>query len=270
MTRSAHGIRLPALGFGTWRLTGSECRDAVADALAMGYRHIDTARIYQNEREVGDGWKRSGVARSDFFLTTKLWTDRLTPAGVAESARASLSDLQTDYVDLLLIHWPNPDVPLEDTLGAMLRLRDEGLTRAVGVSNFPPSLFERAAELAPVVTNQVEYHPLLGQDRLLEAIRARGSTLTAYKPLARGLVAQEEVVQEIAQAHGCTPEQVVLRWFLEQPDVIVIPKAASPKHRSANFEVLDLSLTPDEVARIGVLDRGERTVDPDFAPDWEA
>jgi 2,5-diketo-D-gluconate reductase B len=267
-----HGTAVPALGFGTYRLTGDACREAVLDALALGYRHLDTAAIYGNEAEVGDAMRRSDVSREEVFLTTKVWFDDLAAPDVQRSAEASLRRLGTDYVDLLLVHWPSRTVPLEETLGAFERLRAAGKTRAIGVSNFPPGLFAQALEIAPVACNQVEYHLFLDQTRIHGLCQKHGAMLTAYRPLAGGTVGDDPTVRAVAEAHGVTPAQVALRWLLQQDRVATIPKAASPAHRRANLAVLDFTLSGADMARLTPLTKANRRfVNPsDTAPDWEA
>jgi 2,5-diketo-D-gluconate reductase B len=263
------GDDVPALGFGTYKITGPACREAVAHALEIGYRHIDTAQMYNNEREVGQGLDDAAVDRDDVFLTTKIWHSNLHPSEVRRTTEASLRKLGTDYVDLLLIHWPNDAVPLEATLDAMLALREAGKTRHIGVSNFTPSLVRQALDHAPIFANQVEYHPFLSQDALLDLAREHDFMLTAYQPIARGTVADDETLQAIAAAHGKSPVQVTLRWLLQQDKVTAIPKAASAEHRKANFDVFDFELSADEMKRIHSLARGERRVNPGIAPAWE-
>lgn len=260
---------IPALGFGTWQLTGRVCGDRVRDALAAGYRHIDTARMYENEHEVGRGLRESGVDRGEVFLTTKLWIDDLARDRVLSSTEESLARLGTDFLDLLLIHWPSEAVPLAETLGAMRGLQEDGRVRHLGVSNFPPSWLERALGEAPLVCDQVEYHPLLGQERLLGAVRRHGLALVAYSPLAHGAAVREKALAHIGERHGKSPAQVALRWLVQQEGVAAIPKAASPRHLRENLEIFDFALEPAEMERIGGLARGERVVDPEVAPDWE-
>ncbi len=269
-TLDIDGIAVPALGLGTYKLTGDACIDAVADALALGYRHLDTATMYGNEADVGAGMRRSSVARADVFLTTKVWRDDLRPDDVTRSADESLRRLGTDYVDLLLVHWPDADVPLADTLGAFERLREAGKTRLIGVSNFPPSLLAAAAALADIRCNQVEYHVLLDQRRLASQMRDLGGVLTAYRPLGHR-VGDEPVVADIAAAHGATPEQVALAWLLGQRGVAAIPKASSTEHRRANLAAAEIVLADDEMETLHALAarRHERFVVPTFAPDWE-
>jgi 2,5-diketo-D-gluconate reductase B len=263
------GDRVPKLGFGTWQLSGRECLESVADALELGYRHLDTAQMYDNEEEVGRAIEDSGVSRDEIFLTTKVWWDNLSRDECLSSTRRSLERLRTDHVDLLLIHWPNPEVPLDEPLSAMEQLQEEGRTRHLGVSNFTPSLLVRAAEKAPIRCIQVEYHPFLGQEALLEEARERDMMLTAYSPLARGEVTDDPVLQEIAKAKDRTPAQVALRWLIQQERVAAIPKAADAEHRRANLEVMDFTLSTEEMRRIDGLERGQRLIDPDFAPEWE-
>ncbi len=268
-TLAVQGIEVPKLGLGTWQLTGRACAEAVRDALELGYRHLDTARAYRNEAEVGWGLERSGVDRGDVFLTTKLWYTRLRAAQVRAQLEGSLRELGTDYVDLLLIHWPSPDVPLAETLGAMSQLRDEGKARHLGVSNFPARLVREALEHAPIVCDQVEYHPYLGQPALLSLARERDLMLTAHSPLARGRLLREPLLREIGAAHGKTAGQVVLRWLLDQPQVTAVPKASSHEHRAANLDVFDFELSDAERGRIAGLERGLRTAQPWWAPEWE-
>ena len=271
MPLSVHGVTVPALGLGTYKLTGSAAVAAVRHALDVGYRHVDTAQIYENETEVGQGIAASGVPRDQIFLTTKVWRDSLAPESVKRTTEESLRRLGTDYVDLLLMHWPTDSVPLEDTLGALADLRDAGETRLIGVSNVPPGMMRRALEIEPsLATNQVEYHPYLGQDALLGIVREAGLFLTAYRPIANGRVTEDATLREIAEAHGATPVQVAIAWLLAQDRVAAIPKSGTPAHIAANLAAQDLTLAQDEIAAIDALERGERLVSPDFAPDWSA
>jgi len=262
------GEQIPKLGLGTWQIEGDDAREAVRHALEIGYRHIDTAQAYENEKQVGEGISESPVDRDDIFLTTKVWKDNARPQDVRSSTEESLRKLDTEYVDLLLLHWPVDDVPVSETLNAMAELKNEGKTRHIGVSNFTPGQLAEARSVQPVVTNQVEYHPYLDQSDLLEQVREEGMFLTAYSPLARGQVIQDEVLDNIGQKYGKSGAQVALRWQLQQDDVVTIPKASSAGHRKANMDVFGFELTDEEMDRVSSLSRGERLIDPSFAPDW--
>jgi 2,5-diketo-D-gluconate reductase B len=269
-TIDARGARVPKLGFGTWQITGHACEVAVRDALEIGYRHIDTARMYGNEAQVGQGLHDAGLNRDEVFLTTKLWHTELDAVAVHDALEQSLRDLRTEYVDLLLIHWPSSrGVPLAETLGAMTEAQDAGRVKHIGVANFPAPMLREALELAPLVGDQVEYHPYLGQPEVLALARDHDLAVTAYSPLAQGEVLREPIVAEIAEAHAKNPAQVVLRWLLDQPNVAAIPKASTHEHRAANFDVFDFELLDEERGAIASLERSERMIDPSFAPDWD-
>ena len=269
-TIEVQGTKVPRLGFGTWQIQGSDATEGVRDALEIGYRQIDTARAYENEAEVGEGLAQSGVAREEIFLTTKIFPGEFEPDALKAAAENSLRALRTDYLDLLLLHWPDPSVELERTLGALTELREAGLIRNLGLSNYPAGMLETALNHAPVFCDQVEYHPFLGQDRLLGLARERDVLITAYSPLAHGKVPGDPTLTEIGEAHGKSAGQVALRWLLEQDGVSPIPKASSHERRLENFEVFDFSLSDDERERIAALPKDVRTGDPDFAPDWDA
>jgi 2,5-diketo-D-gluconate reductase B len=249
------GEKVPSLGLGTWRLSGQECIKAVERAFALGYRHIDTAQMYANEGEVGRGIQNSGVGREDVFLVTKVSTSNFSHDSVIRSTRESLKKLQTEYVDLLLMHWPSTSVPLGETLGAMTELQEEGSVKHVGVSNFPPSMVEDATKHATVFCNQVEYHPYTAQDELLGQARGMDYLLTAYSPVAKGRISKDATLQEIGESHGKTPAQVALRWLIQQEKVAAIPKAASEDHLRSNFDIFDFELSDEEMERIFTLRR---------------
>lgn len=249
------GEKVPALGLGTWRLSGEECRRAVERALALGYRHIDTAQMYRNEDEVGKGMQSSWVNREEVFLTTKVWPSDFSYERTIETTQESLKRLRTDRVDLLLMHWPSRGVPLEETLGAMMELQEEGSVRHIGVSNFPPSMVEDAAQHAEIFCNQVEYHPYEAQDELLEQATEMDYLLTAYRPLSKGTILNDETLREIAEAHGKTPAQVALRWLIQQEKVAAIPKTTSEDHLKNNLDVFDFELSEEEMERISGLSR---------------
>ncbi len=264
------GTTVPKLGFGTWQIEGPECQEAVEDALSIGYRHIDTARAYGNEREVGRGLAAAGVPREEFFLTTKIWREEYAPDDLRRAAEDSLRNLQVNCLDLLLLHWPNPAFPLEETLGALVRLRDDGLILHLGVSNFPAGTLREALDVAPIFADQVEFHPFLGQDEIVALAAEKDFMVTAYSPLARGRVPEDPTLREIGEEHGKTAGQVALRWLLDKPQVCAIPKASSHERRVENFEVFDFELTDDERGRIEALPKDERIIDPGWAPDWDA
>uniref|UniRef100_A0A7V3YMZ5 Aldo/keto reductase n=1 Tax=Candidatus Caldatribacterium californiense TaxID=1454726 RepID=A0A7V3YMZ5_9BACT len=255
-----HGAKVPVIGLGTWDLRGDEGYRAVLSALSLGYRHIDTAEFYDNEREVGRAIRDSGVPREDIFLTTKVWYTHLHFQDLVHSCEESLRKLGTDYVDLYLIHWPSEAVPLEESLRAMEKLHKEGKVRFIGVSNFDVALLEKARTLTtlPILTDQVEYHPYLSQKPLLEYCQKHRIILTAYSPLARGRLFGDPLLQDIARKYGKTVSQVVLRWLVEQDMVVAIPKAKDVKHQQENLEIFDFSLTQEEHEAIARLDRGEK------------
>ncbi|MFW5924870.1 MAG: aldo/keto reductase [Myxococcota bacterium] len=267
-----HGAKVPALGLGTWQMQGRTCRDAVEKAIELGYRHFDTAQMYGNEADVGAGLEAAirtgGLDRDDFWITTKLDLGNLARDDVRKSTLEGLKRLSTRRIDLLLIHWPSPEVPLRETLDAMRELVEEGWVGHLGVSNFPPALLKEALGLAPLSCIQVEYHPFLSQHALLELAREHGLMFTAYSPLARGRVNDEPVLQTIGERHGKSPAQVTLRWLMQQDRVAAVPKASSEAHLRENLDVFDFELTPDEMRQVFELERGERIIDPDFAPDW--
>jgi len=268
-TLTVQGTEVPRLGFGTWLLEGEDCERGVREALAMGYRHVDTAKAYGNEDRVGAGMKASGVPRDEVFLTTKVWIDSFRRDALLASAERSVSDLRTDHVDLLLLHWPQPEVPLEETIGALVEARDRGLTRQIGVSNFPSRLVAEALELGPVFCNQVEFHPYLGQPQLLAQAREHDLLFTAYSPFAHGRLLADLVQDGVGEAHGKSAGQVALRWLLDQPQVCAIPKASSTERIRQNLEVFDFALSDEERGRVAGLERGERTANPSFAPEWD-
>jgi 2,5-diketo-D-gluconate reductase B len=239
---------VPSLGLGTYRLTGEKCVRAVGRALSMGYRHLDTAQMYGNEAEVGRGIEDAGVDRGEIFLTTKVWPSDFAHDRVIRKTRESLKKLRTEYVDLLLMHWPGDGVPLGETLEAMRELQEEGSVSHVGVSNFSPSLVEEAAEHAQIFCNQVQYHPYRSQDALLEQAQEMDYLLTAYTPLSRGGVQRDKTLREIGEAHDKTATQAALRWLLQQDKVCPIPKATSEEHLRENLDVFDFELSDEEMA----------------------
>lgn len=271
-TINIDGFEIPQLGFGTWQLKGNDARRMVGEALRIGYRHIDTAFIYENEAEVGQGIKDAGIARQDFFLTTKIWVTNLTRDALLKQAEQSAERLGSTP-DLLLLHWPKPQPELAETIAALNEAKDKGLTRAIGLSNYPSTLWQTAQDLSPskLVTNQVEYHPLLSINALKAKAAELGSSLTAWSPLARGLVLDQPVVIAIAEKYGKTAGQVTLRWIIQQ-GLIAIPKTASETRAAENLNIFDFKLTPEEIALMAGLARGYRVgdhLDPAFSWDTE-
>ena len=248
----AYGARVPAVGLGTWQLTGTECYETVSTALDLGYRHVDTAQLYDNEREVGRAIADADVDRDDVFLTTKVSPRNAGHDDLIASVEASLDRLDTEYVDLLLLHWPNPLVSVESTMAAMDHLVEQGTVSHVGVSNFPRVLLDRARDAAdtPIVTNQVQFHPYKPQRGMLSHCQDEGLVLTAYSPLARGTVLDDDTVQRLAAEYDRTPAQIVLRWATQHRDVAVIPKTTDPDHLEENLALFDFKLTGPEVEEL--------------------
>jgi diketogulonate reductase-like aldo/keto reductase len=246
------GLRIPKLGLGTWENTGPECSETVEAALEAGYRHIDTAQAYDNERAVGRGISNADLDRDDIFLTTKVWRSNLRYDDVLDSVHESLDNLSVDYVDLLLIHWPHPRVPLEETLEALLDLYAEGVVKGIGVSNFTQSQLEKAMDISeiPIVANQVLYHPYKDQSELQQYCAANEIALTAYSPLARGDVLSEEMLTRIGQRYEKNAAQVALRWLIQQDGVVAIPKTSTQSHLEQNLRVFDFTLTEKEMTQI--------------------
>jgi diketogulonate reductase-like aldo/keto reductase len=267
----ANGARIPAIGLGTWELRGRTCARLVEQALKLGYRHIDTAQIYENEREVGDGVRASGVKRDDVFVTTKVWTTHFAPNDLERSAKESLVRLRLPEVDLLLLHWPNPQVPLSETLGALAHAKKLGLARHIGVSNFTVALIEQAVAECPepLVCDQVEYHPYLDQTKVREACAQHGLALVAYSPVAKGKVKGDETLNRIGRAHGKTAAQICLRWLVQQ-NVCAIPRTSKLERLSENIDIFDFELSDAEMVRISRMgDAKTRFTDFGFAPKWD-
>ena len=269
---TAHGAKMPAIGFGTMELPQRPA-ELVAYAIAAGYRHIDTARKYGTEERVGEGIRASGIARDELFVTTKVTELDAHEADFLRSAETSLKALQLDYVDLLLVHWPQPKVPFAETLGALAKAKRRGLTRHIGVSNFTLAMLEEAVHVCPepLVTNQIEYHAYLPQDRMLAALRRNGMILTAYCPVARGKLLDDPIVGEIAKARGKSIAQICLRWLIQQPMVAAVPRALEEAHIAENLDVFDFSLSGEEMRRISALrSRNIRIANPpERAPKWD-
>ena len=265
---------MPAIGYGTMLFPEPErAAGLVAHAIACGYRHIDTARKYGSEQWVGEGIRASGIARDALFVTTKVTEEDARADDFARSVDTSLKTLGLDHVDLLLIHWPQPNVPLAETLGALAKAKRDGLARHIGVSNFTVPLLDEAVAVCPepLVANQIEYHAYIRQDKLIAACRRHGLIVACHVPLARGQVLADPVIMEIAAAHGRTAAQVALRWLVQQPQVAVVPRALEFHEIEENIALFDFELSDAEMARIGALrDRNIRVVDPEVRrPVWD-
>lgn len=269
--KTIQGVDVPEIGLGTHRLIGKEGEKSIRTALNLGYRHIDTSQMYKNEREIGEAIKRSHTNREELFLTTKVWYTNLEKDDVLKTVENSLRELDTPYVDLLLVHWPNPDINIEKTLEALLSLRDQGKALNIGVSNFPMKELKEVNDEygAPIFCNQVEYHPFLGQFDLLDYAADKDIMVTAYSPLAQGKVLEDPLLQKLGEKYGKSAAQIALRWLIEQEQVVCIPKASSEEHLKANIDVYDFALEDDDFYAIDDLDKTNRLINPDFAPEWD-
>jgi 2,5-diketo-D-gluconate reductase B len=269
----AKGARIPLAGLGTWDLRGRTCARVVEQALRLGYRHIDTAEMYDNERELGEGLRASGVPRNEVFVTTKVWPSHFAPRELLRAAKDSLVKLRISEVDLLLLHWPNPQVPLSETLGALCQVKEAGMARHIGVSNFNTKLLDEAVALSTeaLVCNQFECHPFLDQSKLIAACREKGMAVVAYSPIARGGAKNDAVLARIGQEHGKTAAQVCLRYLVQQ-DIVVIPRTSKIERLEENISIFDFALTDTEMTEIGNLARRDgRIVDWSFSgsPKWD-
>jgi diketogulonate reductase-like aldo/keto reductase len=268
---AANGAKIPAIGLGTWELRGRTCARLVEQALKLGYRHIDTAQAYDNEREVGEGLRASRVRRDELFVTTKVWTTHFAPHELERSTKESLTKLRMSEVDLLLLHWPNPQVPLVETLGALAHVKKLGMARHIGVSNFTVALIEEAVAICPepLVCDQVEYHPYLEQTKVRETCARHGMAVVAYSPIAKGRIRNDQTLAQIGQAHGKTSAQVCLRWLVQQ-NVSAIPRTSRIERLSENIEIFDFALSDDEMQLISRMGSSKgRLTDFGFAPKWD-
>ncbi|MGB9043869.1 MAG: aldo/keto reductase [Pseudolabrys sp.] len=266
----AKGFKIPIVGLGTWALRGRDCARLTEQAIRLGYRHIDTAQMYDNEREVGEGVRASHL-RSEVMVTTKVQPTLLAPHDLERSVKESLARLQLDVIDLLLIHWPNPRVPLAETLGAMAKMKREGYTRQIGVSNFTVALLEEANKVStePLVCNQIECHPFLNQDKVIAGCRKYGIAVVAYSPIARGNAVSDKLLEKIGKAHGKSAAQVCLRWLTQQ-GIVVIPRTSKLERLEENFALFDFELSDGEMREIaGLARRGGRIVDWTWSPKWD-
>ncbi|MDD3019423.1 MAG: aldo/keto reductase [Alphaproteobacteria bacterium] len=271
-TIDVRNTQIPRIGLGTWQMQGITCVEAVSKALDLGYRYIDTAQIYENESDVGEAISSSDVPRSDIFLTTKIWMDKVGPETAQKSVETSLKKLKTEYVDLLLLHWPVGSVPLDQQVKSLQAIQKAGLTKMIGVSNYTVDLMKQVTDDlgADIITNQVEYHPYLSQAPVLDFVRQHDMFLTAYCPLARGRIRAEPLLTELGKKYDKSAGQVTLRWLIQQKQVVAIPKAANPLHIEDNFNIFDFSLTADEMSQISALAKPDgRIVNPEWAPEWD-
>ena len=265
------GIRLPRLGLGTFRMQGDACRAAVESALSIGYRHIDTAEMYANEEAIGAAIASSGVPRDELHLTTKVWNENLAPAAIRRAFDASLKKLRLDFVDLYLVHWPSPTMNLPAVFETLMKLKEEGRTRAIGVANFTLELLKTTVEeiRAPIACNQIEYHVMLDQSKLKRYLDAKSIPLVAYCPLAQGRAADDETLIAIGRKHNASAAQVALKWLLDQNGVAAIPKASRAESQKANLDALRVRLDDDDREVIAALPKDKRFVNPGFAPAWD-
>ncbi|MBX3539022.1 MAG: aldo/keto reductase [Chelatococcus sp.] len=271
-TVPANGANMPVLGLGTWQSRNDEAAAAVEAALQNGYRHLDTAIAYDNEEAVGEGLRSAGVPREGIFITSKVPPEQIGSGALERAAEASLRRLKLDYLDLILIHWPNPSIPLKESMRALNAAKREGLVRHIGVSNFPVALIEEAVHHSaePLATNQCEYHPRLDQSAVLAACRRHGIAFTSYAPLGRTKILADPVIAAIAERTERTPAQVVLRWHIQQPDVVAIPKSQSPDRIVENSRIFDFALDDDDMAAISALARPDgRQINPSWGPQWD-
>jgi len=266
-------MSIPNIGLGTYRLTGSEAITAVATALELGYRHIDTAQLYDNEAEVGTAIATSGLARDDLFVTTKIWIDKLNRNSLIPSLKESLDKLKLSQVDLVLVHWPSPNntVPVQEYMEALAEAKAQGLTKLIGVSNFTNAILQQAIDVvgaAEIATNQIEIHPYLQNKKAIEFARSKGIHITAYMPLAVGKVIDDPLLIKIGERHKFGPAQIALAWLLQQ-GFAVIPSSSKRFRQELNLQARGIKLSDDEMAQIATLEENYRIANPDFAPVWD-
>ncbi|HET9686907.1 MAG TPA: aldo/keto reductase [Pseudolabrys sp.] len=269
-TVEAKGFKIPIVGLGTWALRGRDCARLTEQAIRIGYRHIDTAQMYDNESEVGEGVRASGL-RAEVMVTTKVQPTMLAPHDLERSVKKSLARLRLDAIDLLLIHWPNPRVPLAETLGAMANMKREGYVRQIGVSNFTVALLDEANKISsePLICDQIECHPFLNQDKVIGACRRHGMAVVAYSPIARGGAQGNKVLEKIGKTHGKSAAQVCLRWLIQQ-GIVVIPRTSRVERLKENFDIFDFELSDADMREIRGLAQGSRRiVDWTWSPRWD-
>ncbi len=268
---TTQGLSMPRLGLGTYRMQGDVCRAAVESALALGYRHVDTAEMYGNEDAIGPAIAASGVARKDLFVTTKVWNENLAPDAMRRAFDSSLKKLGLDQVDLYLVHWPAPNMNLKSMFETLMKLKEEGRTRAIGVANFNIALLKTVIEeiKAPIACNQIEYHVLLDQTPIRKYMASKSLPLVAYCPVAQGRAATNETLIAIGKKHNASGAQVALRWLLDQDNVAAIPKASRRESQQANLDALNIKLDDADRKAIAALPKDQRFVKPGFSPVWD-
>ncbi len=268
---NTQGIRMPRLGFGTFRMQGDVCRAAVESALALGYRHLDTAEMYDNEEAVGAAIAASGIPRGELHVTTKVWNENLAPDAMRRAFDTSLKKLRLETVDLYLVHWPKPGMNLASVCETLMRLQQEGRTRAIGVANFNIALLRTVVEEinAPIACNQIEYHVMLDQSKIKKYMDAHKIPLVAYAPLAKGNAPSDETLIAIGKKHNASAAQVALKWLLDQDGVAAIPKASRRESQQANLDALKVRLDDDDRKKIAGLPKNKRFVAPGFSPVWD-
>jgi 2,5-diketo-D-gluconate reductase B len=265
------GIRLPRLGLGTYRMQGDVCRAAVESGLAVGYRHIDTAEMYGNEDAIGAALAAARVPRAELHITTKVWIENLAPDALRRAFDTSLKKLRLDHLDLYLIHWPTHGMNLPAALEAMMKLKEEGRTRAIGVANFTVPLLKKTIEevKAPIACNQIEYHAMLDQTKVKTYMDAKSIPLVAYCPLAQGRFASDETLAKIGKKHDASAAQVALKWLIDQNGVAAIPKASRAESQQANLDALKVTLDDSDRKAIAALPKDRRCVNPAFWSNWD-
>ncbi|MBD3300108.1 MAG: aldo/keto reductase [Candidatus Moranbacteria bacterium] len=260
-----NGKKIPQLGFGTWQLTGETCQKSVEKALEIGYRHIDTAEMYENQKEIAKAVKNSGLKREDLFITSKVWFENLEKSSLIDALKKTLEDLQTDYLDLYLIHWPNRKADMKESLLLMEAMKDKNFIKSVGVSNFTVNhLKDVMVEDVEIVNNQVEFHPSLNQKELKEFCDQKDIVITAYSPIAQGRDLEIELIKELAQKYEKTPGQITLAWLLNK-NMVAIPRSSNEKHIKENFLAKDIKLEQEDIYKIDNLDIKKRLIEPGFA-----
>ncbi|MBK9981932.1 MAG: aldo/keto reductase [Saprospiraceae bacterium] len=249
ITLGKHSV--PAIGLGTYKLTGSGAIDIIRNAIDIGYRHIDTAQLYDNENEVGQAILNSNISREEIFLVTKVWPSNLHKDRFMKSVKESLQKLKTDHVDLLLIHWPHQSMKVEEYIPFLIEARDSGLTSEIGVSNFNIPQLKTALKLAPdIVVNQVEFHPWINQAKLYDWMKDHNLALTAYSPLAQGKMIGSKQLGALGSKYNRTPAQIVLRWMMQKESILAIPRSSNMHRLQENLNVFDFELVKEDVEDI--------------------